>query len=98
MTKNERIEMIGKAFAKGFDVEVKYIESVPVVETFQNQMVWDGLVDVFDVVGHGTAKRGYGWIIQNANNEIDYATVLEIAPVNSPKTAVQSWLVSEGKK
>ncbi|HEX9241122.1 MAG TPA: hypothetical protein VF875_01640 [Anaeromyxobacter sp.] len=41
--------------------EAQHVESVPVRETFQGQVVWDGDVTVFDVTGHPTAKRCYAW-------------------------------------
>jgi hypothetical protein len=36
-------------------------QSVPVRETFQGQVVWEGVVHVFDLTGHPTATRAYGW-------------------------------------
>jgi hypothetical protein len=33
------------------------VQSVPVHETFKSETVWDGIVHIFDLSGHPTAKR-----------------------------------------
>jgi hypothetical protein len=76
-----------------------YVETVPVVEEFQGQTVWQGEVEVFDIEGHPKATRAYGW--SHASGEDDqarrYVTVLEIPPVDSPQTAVKAAVMSEIK-
>jgi hypothetical protein len=93
----ERIERLQKAFNQAFDVETTYRDSVPVIETFNEETVWEGVVDVFDVKAHAHAERAYGWVY-NEGGEIEYATVLGVGPVDSPLKAVRAWLVSEGQK
>jgi hypothetical protein len=34
-------------------------QSVPVCETFAGKTVWEGVVHMFDLTGHRTAKRAY---------------------------------------
>jgi hypothetical protein len=36
-------------------------QSVPVRETFEGKTVWEGVVHVFDLIGHPTATRAYAW-------------------------------------
>ena len=36
-------------------------QSVPVLETFEGQTVWEGIVHVFDLEGHPKATRAYAW-------------------------------------
>jgi hypothetical protein len=36
-------------------------QSVPVLETFEGQTVWEGVVHVFDLEGHPKATRAYAW-------------------------------------
>ena len=36
-------------------------ETVPVHEVFRGKTVWQGDVEVFDLIGHPKAKRCYGW-------------------------------------
>ena len=71
---------------------VNYLESVPVVETFRGETVWEGTVEVFSVATP-PPERAYGWAVEN-----DYVAVLGNPPVDSPVAAVRAWLVSENKK
>ncbi len=76
-----------------------YVESVPVLEEFQGETVWQGEVEVFEIRGHPKAKRAYAW--GHATGEDDqarrYVAVLELPPVDSPQTAVQAAVMSEIK-
>ena len=69
--------------------ESLHVESVPVKEVFEDQTTWEGTVEVFDLIGHLQAKRAYAWSYQDGNQSNTMA-VLEIPPVNSPGSAVQS--------
>jgi hypothetical protein len=77
----------------------KYLETVPVTEEFQGQTVWTGEVEVFELIGHPKAKRAYAW--GHATGEDDqgrrYVAVLELPPVDSPRTAVKAGIMSEIK-
>jgi len=80
-------------------VSSTYVESVPVVEEFHGETVWEGEVEVFDIRGHPKAKRAYAW--GHATGEEDqarrYVTVLELPPVNSPQSAVKVAVAAEIK-
>jgi len=41
--------------------EADLVETVPVIETFQGQTVWQGEVEVFNLRGHPKATRCYAW-------------------------------------
>jgi hypothetical protein len=77
----------------------KYLETVPIIEEFNGQTVWEGEVEVFELIGHPKAERCYAW--GHATGENDqarrYVTVLELPPVDSPQTAVRAGVVSEIK-
>ena len=93
------IEELQAALLNLHGVTSQYVETVPVTETFQGETVWEGEVEVFDIRGHPKAKRAYAW--GHATGENDQArrcvAVLELPPVNSPKTAVQAAVMSEIK-
>jgi hypothetical protein len=74
-----------------------YRKTVPVREVFRGKTIWEGDVEVFDINGHPTAKRCYGWSHAEGNNDDGerFVTVLEIPPVSSPETAVKVAIVSE---
>ena len=77
--------------------KAKHLESVPVTEMFQGQVVWDGVVEVFLLRGHPKTDRVYAWVHSTDDPEHPkrHVTVLHIPPVVSPKTAVQAVIVQE---
>lgn len=75
---------------------VTHLESVPIVETFRGQTVWEGVVEVFSVA-QPPPDRAYGWAV-DAGGEPEYVAVLGTPPIVSPLAAVRAWLVSEARK
>jgi hypothetical protein len=73
------------------------LESVPVMERFQGQTVWDGVVEVFGLAGHPKTNSVYAWIhaTDDPGRPKRHVTVLHIPPVVSPQTAVQAVIVQE---
>jgi len=95
---SDYIAEIQSVFLKLHGCEATYVESVPVVEEFQGETIWQGDVEVFDLVGHPKAKREYGWgYTTTESGGRRYFTVLELAPVDSPQTAVKIAIASEIK-
>lgn len=70
---------------------------VKVKETHKGKTVWDGIVEVFDLLGHPKANRIYAWShdTDDPANPKRYVTVLHIPPVVSPQTAVRAAIVQE---
>ena len=50
------------------------MQSVPVRETFDGKTVWEGVVHIFDLIGHPTATHAYA--LDLANRGEHEATVL----------------------
>jgi len=98
MTKKAYLKTLQEAFKALYGVEAKYLETVPVVETFQGAPVWEGEVEVFELSGHPKATKGYAWSYQREGKPDKITAVLELPPVISPKTAVQAAIVAEAKK
>jgi hypothetical protein len=73
------------------------IESVPVTERYLDQIMWEGVVEVFDLDGHPKANRAYGWQFWEGRNA-QYTAVLRIPPVDSPNTAVRASIAAEAKR
>jgi hypothetical protein len=83
-------------FSKLHNCDATYVETIPVVEEFQGETVWQGDVEVFEITGHAKAKRGYGWgYVASESGGRRYFTVLELPPVDSPQTAVKAAIMSE---
>jgi hypothetical protein len=78
--------------------EARHVESVPVRETFQGQVVWDGEVQVFDVTGHPKATRCYAWSHATEGSRRRFYAVLHAPPVDSPVAAVRASIVADAKK
>ncbi len=77
--------------------ESLHVESVPVKEVFEDQVAWEGMVGVFDLVGHLEAKRAYAWSYRDGD-KIKSMALLKIPPVDSPQSAVKVAISAEGRK
>lgn len=71
------------------------MESVRVTETWQGETVWDGTVEVFDLIDHPTAERAYAWAYETDEGKLRHVAVLHQGPVNSPESAVRAAIASE---
>jgi hypothetical protein len=76
-----------------------FTQSVPVRETFEGNVVWEGVVHVFELAGHPTAARAYAWSspIEGSSRRRFFA-VLHQSPVDSPQAAVRAAIVAENRQ
>ena len=93
------IEAIQDAIRKIHGCEARHIKSVPVNEQFKGQTVWQGVVEVFELINHPKAKICYAWGHHTDTKDIKsrYVTVLGIPPIDSPIAAVRASIVSDSK-
>ena len=76
-----------------------HVESVALVERIREKVVFEGTVEVFNLINHPKSQRCYAWSDKDSSGEESYVAVLEIAPVTSPRTAVLASIVARmGKK
>jgi hypothetical protein len=94
---NEILQNIQKAVERAAECPASHVESVPVLEVFRGQTVWEGVVEAFTIQGHPKAKRAYGWAYDDGK-ETRYVAVLEIPPVSSPNTAVRAAIAAGAQK
>ena len=93
---SDYIEEIKAVFMVTHGCEASYVETVPVREEFQGETIWEGDVEVFDLVGHPKATRGYGWgYVATDEGGRRYFTMLELPPVDSPQAAVKAAIMRE---
>ena len=93
---NAYIEELRDVIRHLHGVDSSHVESVPIKETFQGKTVWEGIVEVFDLVGHPKAKRLYAWAYETNNPKRPrHVTVLHVGPVTSPLLAVRAAIVEE---
>jgi hypothetical protein len=73
-------------------------QSIPILETFEEQPVWEGVVHVFDLEGHPKATRAYAWSSPlEGSTKRRFFAVLHIPPILSPLDAVRAAIVAEQK-
>ena len=62
--------------------------------TFEGDTVWEGVVEVFDLIDHPTAKRCYAWSHAiDGSTKRKFIAVLHQGPVDSPRNAVKAAIV-----
>jgi hypothetical protein len=78
--------------------KARLAQSVPIRETHQGAIVWEGIVHVFDLDGHPTATRAYAWSspIEGSDKRRFFA-VLHQEPITSPAKAVRAAIVQESR-
>lgn len=94
----EDIEALRIAIRNMHGCASTWVESVPVHETFNGQTVWQGEVQVFDLVGHAKAKRCYGWSHATDGTKRRFYAVLQLGPVIDAATAVRAAIASDAQR
>jgi hypothetical protein len=92
------IEALQDAILHMHGCESAYAETVPLKESFEGKTAWAGDVEVFDLIGHPTASQCYAWGFKDDAEKWQYVAVLQVPPVDSPRRAVQAYIVSQRKK
>jgi hypothetical protein len=90
-------EALTKAILDLHGCKARWVESVPVKETFQGKAVWEGVVQVFDLKDHPTASRCYAWsyVTDETTGKRKFFAVLHQGPVDSPLNAVRAAIAAE---
>jgi hypothetical protein len=93
------IEELRDVIKRLHGVESRHVESVPIEEMFQGRTVWEGAVEVFELIGHPKASKVYAWghDTDDPKRPRRHVTVLHIAPVDSPIAAVRASIVRDYK-
>lgn len=94
---HKKITKLKDAIRAMHGCESLHVESVPIKEIFEGQTAWQGTVEVFDLIGHPTAKRAYAWSYRDGDQNKMIA-VLAIRPVDSPQSAVQVAIAAKAKQ
>jgi hypothetical protein len=90
------LKSLEKAIYDLHSCKAKWVESVSVKETYKGETVWEGVVSVFDLKDHPTAKRAYAWSheIEGSKKRKFYA-VLHQGKIDSPEKAVRAAIVKD---
>ena len=89
----DRILNIKCAVEKSLGGMARHVMSTPVIEVFEGSLLWEGIVETFDVACNPTVKRCYGFVYRE-DDSLRYAAIAETDEVNSPKMAVKMFIAS----
>jgi len=96
--KKDYLEWLKVKIEGRHNCDVTYRETVSVQAVLNGKTVWPREVEVFDLVGHSTAKRAYAWgspaayewsHFDESDEFIRAFVFLELPPVDSAQKAVQ---------
>ena len=77
--------------------EASHTRTEAVREVVNGQVMWEGNVEVFAIVGHDRALRCYAWGHMHDTGQWEVTTVLAIPPVISAQSAVLAAFVARVK-
>ncbi len=92
------VEALRDAIRDLHGCESRWVEAVPVTETFEGETVWEGVVQVFDLIDHPKAKRAYAWSHETDEGKRRYVAVLHSGGIDSPVNAVKAAIVADYQK
>ena len=95
---SESIESLKKAILDLHGRKATWVESVLLRNSFEGKIVWEGVIQVFDLQGHPKATRCYVWShgLDNSKKRRFFA-VLHQGAVDSPEKAVRVAIINEHK-
>lgn len=92
------IERLRRTIRSLHGVESSHVRSEPVRETFQGEMVWEGVVEVFAVKGHPKASLAYAWSHKTDDGKRRYVAVLGVPPIKSAQDAVRASIAATHRR
>jgi hypothetical protein len=77
--------------------EATHIDSVRVKEMREGKIVWDRVVEVFDLAEHPSASRAYAWSLDTGDPRSPrrHVAVLHLHPIKSARDAVRATFVQD---
>ena len=93
MASKEYIERLQMVIHQLHGCDSTWDGSVPVVETFRGELVWQGDVEVFKV-NHPKAQEAYA----RSDSDGNFTAVLGIPPATDPLNAVRVSIVARRRK
>ena len=73
-------------------VESEHVGSAPVKEMRDGEIVWQGVVEVFALIGHPKARHAYAWSeeMNDPTHPRRCVAVLHLPPIKVPRDAVRA--------
>jgi hypothetical protein len=83
------IDELREAVEHMHGVPARFVEAVEVDERFKGEIVWQGAVKVFALIGHPSgAKLAYAWSYRTEGKRRKFKAVLGVPPVDGPVMGV----------
>jgi hypothetical protein len=92
----DRIYKLKTAIETMHDCAAHHVGSQAVTELLEAEVVWEGVVAKFQLVGHPKARYCYSWSYVE-NEVVQYVAILELPPVDSAETAVKVAIAAKAK-
>lgn len=92
----EYLDFLIEAIQNVHGCTARHVKTVPVLERFQGQTVWDGKVEVFQLEGHPQVVRCYAWGFEN-DTGMQAVAVLALPPIKNPVDAVRAYIASTAR-
>lgn len=93
-----RAEQFKQVVEKACQCKARHVASKTIIEGFEGDVVWNGIVEVFDLKGHPEAKRCYAFYFVQDNGETVIKTVLGVPPIDSEVSAVRTAIAGMPRK
>ena len=71
-----------------------HVETTQVTELWEDQLVWTGDVEVFDLIAHPKAEQAFAWSYKADNGKTQSVAVLKVPPIETPPDAVRAAIAS----
>jgi len=91
---NAYLKTLSEAVTAMHGCDCLHLETVHVHETHAGKTVWEGDVEVFELVGHSQAVRAFTWGWESGDGNLQTIAVLNVPPIDSAQRAVQAAIAS----
>ncbi len=92
------IEELQDVIRHRYNMDARHTETVPIKETLHGKTIWEGNVEVFELIGHPKASKVFAWAYATENpKKPRHVTVLNLGPISSPLYAVRYAILEEAK-
>lgn len=95
---NNYLESLKDAIKRLHGCEASHIKSEAICEMFNGKVVWDGVVEIYALLDHPTARQCYAWSFEEDSGETRFVAVLHAPPVDSAVKAVRAYIINNAQQ
>ena len=94
---SERIDSLKRLIEKAYNCKANHAASTPIREMFRGELVWEGVIETFDLEGVVNSSRCYAFEFV-LDDQPEVRTVLAVDGIDSPHKALQAAIAASSKK